>query len=216
MPPDATYTPAGPWISTLPASPQCIPDTPYTPWWSKYPQCPYILGVPNAHIPLLAPEHLHSLPASQCTPDTPYSPWWPQHPYTCYHLLMPPWCPDTHAGFQLSSLCSWPSSWVCLVYNITSCFQLSSVCNWLSSWVHPVRNIPSSGVKSTSVVLWNSANFCNISQNMYSKTPVASQHWKTNKVVWTWKDDWPPRRTSTYERPFTREGNYLVFTIAFV
>ena len=24
-----------------------------------------------------------------------------------------------------------------------------------------------------------------------------------NKEVWTWKDDWPPRRTSTYERPFT-------------
>ena len=32
-----------------------------------------------------------------------------------------------------------------------------------------------------------------------------------NKVVWTWKDDWPARRTSTYERPFTRGGNYLVF-----
>ena len=32
----------------------------------------------------------------------------------------------------------------------------------------------------------------------------------TNKVVWTWKDDWVPQRTSTYERPFTQEGNYLV------
>ena len=31
-----------------------------------------------------------------------------------------------------------------------------------------------------------------------------------NKEVWTWKDDWPPRRTSTYEKPFTQEVNYLV------
>ena len=29
-------------------------------------------------------------------------------------------------------------------------------------------------------------------------------------VVWIWKDDLPPWRTSTYERPFTQEGNYLV------
>ena len=42
------------------------------------------------------------------------------------------------------------------------------------------------------------------------KSSIASQHGKTNKVVWTWKDDWRPWRTSTYERPFTWEGNYLV------
>ena len=59
-------------------------------------------------------------------------------------------------------------------------------------------------VKSTSAVLWSSANFCNIFQNMHSKALAASQYWKTNKVVWTWKDDWPPLRTSTHERPFTR------------
>ena len=47
-------------------------------------------------------------------------------------------------------------------------------------------------------------------QNMHSQAPVASQHEKTNKVVWTCEDDWPPKRTSTYERPFTWEGNYLV------
>ena len=46
-------------------------------------------------------------------------------------------------------------------------------------------------VKSMSVVLWSSANFCNISQNMNSKAPVASQYWKSNKVVQTWKYDWP-------------------------
>ena len=90
-------------------------------------------------------------------------------------------------------------------------FQLSSLCNWPSSGVCPLYNIPSLGVKGTTAVLWSSANFCSISQNMYYKNPVASQHWKTNQVVWTWKDDWPPWRTSTYKRPFTREGNYLVF-----
>ena len=91
-------------------------------------------------------------------------------------------------------------------------FQLSSLCNCLSSRVHPVYKIPSLGVKNTSSVLWSSVNFCSISQNMHYKDLVASQHWKSNKVVWTWKDDWPPWRTSTYERPFTQEGNYLVFT----
>ena len=40
--------------------------------------------------------------------------------------------------------------------------------------------------------------------------PVATQYWKTNKEVWTGKDDWPPWRTSTYERPFNWEGNYVV------
>ena len=86
--------------------------------------------------------------------------------------------------------------------------QLSSFCNWPSSWLHPLHNIPSWG---TFLVLWSSGNFCNISQNMHSKAPVASQHEKSNKVDWTCKDDWPPWRTSTYKRPFIQEGNYLVF-----
>ena len=33
---------------------------------------------------------------------------------------------------------------------------------------------------------------------------------KLKKLVWTWRDDSPIRRTSTYERPCTHEGNYLV------
>ena len=90
-------------------------------------------------------------------------------------------------------------------------FQLSSLCNWPSSWVHPVYKIPSLGVKNTSSLLWSSANFCSISQNMHYKHPVAAQHWKTNKEFWTWKDDWPPWRTSTYKRPCTQKGNYLVW-----
>ena len=49
-------------------------------------------------------------------------------------------------------------------------------------------------------------------KNMHSQPSVATQHKKTNKVVWTCKDDWPHKRTSTYKRPFTREGNHLVFS----
>ena len=33
---------------------------------------------------------------------------------------------------------------------------------------------------------------------------------KTEKVVWTWKDDWSPGRL-IHERPFTWEGNYIVW-----
>ena len=54
-------------------------------------------------------------------------------------------------------------------------FQLSTICNWPSSGVCPVYNIPSVGVKCTSSVLWSSANFCSISQNMHYKAPVPSQ-----------------------------------------
>ena len=55
-------------------------------------------------------------------------------------------------------------------------FQLSSLCNWPSSGVCPVYNIPPLGVKGTSSVLQSSANFCSISQNMPYKVPVAAQH----------------------------------------
>ena len=34
-------------------------------------------------------------------------------------------------------------------------------------------------------------------------------------MVWTWKDNDPPWRTSTYERPFTRGGNYLVKSVVY-
>ena len=85
--------------------------------------------------------------------------------------------------------------------------QLLSLCNWPSSWLHSLHNTPP---WATFLVLWSSGN---ISQNMHSKAPVASQHEKTNKVVWICRDDWPPWRTSTYERPFTKEGNYLVLIV---
>ena len=116
--PDATYTPAGPWVPTLPTRPQCT-LTLLHPWW---PQCPLDTPTPprspqcpDATYSPASPEHLHSLPS-------------PNAPLTPPTSLMAPCCPDTHASFQLLSLCNWPSSWVCPVKNIPSCFQLLSLC----------------------------------------------------------------------------------------
>ena len=84
--------------------------------------------------------------------------------------------------------------------------QLSSLCNWPSSGVCSLYKIPSLSIKGTSSVLWSSANFCSISQNIHYKAPVASQHWKTNKVVWTWKDDWPPLENFYLQKTFYPRG----------
>ena len=171
--------------------------------------------------PLLAPEYVHSLPATNTmfTPPTPLMP--PMTPW-----LSP--CPTPPRNLQCPLMPHIPLQVVNCHYFATDhlhavkmlifyhChFQLLSLCNWPSSWVHPVYKIPSLGVKYTSSVSWSSGNFWNISENMHYKDPVASQHWKTNKVVWTWKDDWLPWRTSTYKWPLTWEGNYLVI-IAYI
>ena len=44
---------------------------------------------------------------------------------------------------------------------------------------------------------------------MHYKAPVAAQHWKTNKVVWTWKDDWLQEKFYL-QKTFYQEGNYLI------
>ena len=109
---------------------------------------------------------------------------------------------------------------MCLVLFIVICncqhfatahfhFQLSSLHNWPSTRVCPVYNKSSVGVNGTYAVLWSLTNFCYISQNMHYKAPVAAQHWKTNRVVWTWKDDWPQEKFYL-QKTFYREGNYLV------
>ena len=160
-------------------------------------------------IPLLAPEYLHSLPA-------PTHPWFPhhdpQHPLGAPMPLIPP---IPLLGFNCHHFATDHLCTVRMLIFYHCHFQLSSLCNIPSSWVCPVYKIPSLGVKNTSSVLWSSANFCSISQNMHYKHPVAAQHWKTNKEVWTWKDDWPSWRTSTYKRPFTQEGTYLVDILAY-
>ena len=171
-------------------------------------------------------------------PVSPNTPLIPLHSWCLLHPLGGPNAPYTPSGFQLLSLSNWPSSCssnahfllasfpIVVTLQLTCLhavqmlifycchFQLLSLCNWPSTGVCPLYNIPSLGVKGTSAVPWSSVNFCSISQNMHNKVPVASLHWKTKQVVWTWKDEWPPRRTSTYERPFTREGNYLVSVVA--
>ena len=243
LPPDATYIPAGPWAPILPASPQwtpytpILPDRPLTP--PRSPQCPL-----TSPICLLAPECLHSLPAPMhlwhpYTPDGPLNTLTPLHPlgapnapwcylYPCWPwaptLLPVPQCtpdmpytperpPDAPAlpSFELSLLCNWPSLCIHPVYNIASFFQLSLLCNWLSSWLCPVYNIPFWGTFS---VLWSSANFCNISQTYTLKLQLLHNTKRPTKWSGYVKMIDPPWRTSTYKRPFTQEGNYLVLFIS--
>ena len=69
------YTFGGPSALTLLASPQCIPNIPYTLWWScDIPWCPYtpcqVLMPPDVHYTSPGAQPLHSLPA----------PWHPLHP----------------------------------------------------------------------------------------------------------------------------------------
>ena len=190
-------------------------------------------------IPLLAPEYLESLPAPN-TPLTPPTPpdalilpkWFP----TPLGAPSAPWCPLYPFWFSIvvtlqmtifmQLKCSFSIVIISNSHHFATDqlyavkmlifyhhhFQLLSPCNRPSSGVCPLYNIPSSGIKGTTAVLWSSANFSSISQNMHYKAQVASQQWKGNQVVLTWKNDWLPWRTSTYKRPFTQEGNYLVWS----
>ena len=170
--PTPPLTPDALWAPTPPANPLMPPDTPKSPASPQYP---------------IPPEQ-----ESSCQEW--YYCMWAWHVMNLLvrllfclmypHPLTPSQCPIGRG-----------ISWSRVVCNRLSCLLLLSVCNWPFSWIHAVYNIPSLVVKSMSSVLWSSANFCNISQNIQSKAPVALQHWKTNKVVWTWKDDWPPWRT---------------------
>ena len=174
-----------------PLHPLGIPNAPWSPLYTFWPLSTYSPCQPPIH-------HWHP-----CHPHN-----GSQHPYTPSYLLS---SFSIVVTLQLTIFMQLKCSFSIVV--ISSChhfatdclhtvktlifyhhyFQSSSLCNWSSSGVCPVYNIPSLGVKGTSAVLWSSANFCNISQNMHYKAPVASQHRNTNQVVWTWKDDWPPR-----------------------
>ena len=186
------------------------------------PNTPTTLGAPNAPwcpYTLLAPEYLESLlaPSTPLTPPTPLSPHHgTKHPYTPSFLTIFMQLKCSFSIIVIFNCQHFATDHLHAVKTLIfyhHYFDLSSLCNWPSSGVCPVYNIPSLGVKGTSSMLWSSTNFCSISQNMHYKAPVASQHWKTSKVVWKWKDDWPLWRTSTYKRPFTREGNYLVLNL---
>ena len=75
-------------------------------------------------IPLLAPEHLHSLPAPNApltaptTPDGPNIPWWPQHPlgvpnapiYLCRLLSTYTLCQSPMHPWRPPMLPQWPST----------------------------------------------------------------------------------------------------------
>ena len=178
MSPDAPYTPSSPWVPTVPAS------LPIHPW--------------HPHHPIMAPK-------------TPTPPSFLLSSFSIVVTLQLTVFMQLKHSFSIIifNCCHFATDHLHTVKTLIfyHChFQLLSLCNWPSSGVCPVYKIPSLGVKGTSSVLWSSANFCSISQNNHCKAPVASQHWKTNKVVWTWKDDWPPWRTPTYEKTFYPRG----------
>ena len=168
----------------------------------------------------MAPTFQKKTPMPPCTPSGPWVPTVPASPQYTLTPLSPHNGPNTlHPLVSIVVMfncCHFATDHLhavkTLIFNRHH-FQLSSLCSWTFSGVCPVYNIPPLGVKGTSSVLWSSASFCSISQNMHYKAPAAAQQWKTNKAVWTWKDDWPPWTTSTYKRPFTQEGNYLVYLI---
>ena len=197
MPHDALHTPSGPWVPRVPASPQYTPDTLYTPWCPWYSQNgPYSPYTPRIPLMPLYPFWFSIVITLQLTIFMQLKHSYSivivsnSHHFATDHLHAVKMLIFYHHHFQLLSLCNGPSSGVC-----------------------PLYNIPSSGVKGTSAVLWSSANFCSISQNMHYKDPVASQQWKTNQVVWTWKDDWLPGELLLTKDLFTREGNYLLYML---
>ena len=163
-----------------------MPPTPLHPLptpWCPTPLMPYTLLVP---LPL---------PQEQ---ESSYQEWyycrWTWHVISMWvrllfcqmypHPLIPLKCPQGEASGGKSGMNWGPvylSSYL-IICNRPSCMLLLSVCNWLFSWVCPIYNVPSLVVKSMSAVLWTSANFCNISQNIHYETPLASQHTEQTSV----------------------------------
>ena len=201
--PTPPATPQCPWHPYTLASLKC----PYTPTGSLMPPHPCQwecwdpgLGPNVVRLPVYLPPSMPSWhPLQPHVPNTPYTLCQPPDAPSFLPVgMLGPW-----TGAQCGQASSPPATPMpstplpapchpMMPLELESSFFLLSLCNWPSSWVHAVYNIPSVVVKSMSAVLWGSANFCNISKIMHSKAPVASQYWKTNKVVWTWKYDWPP------------------------
>ena len=209
--------PAGPWPlhpmpspnePLMPLHPLPVPQHPLHPCQS--PDTLHPLLTPDAlwaPTPLLAPNTLHP-----CWPPMPLTPASPNTPYpqdrnlvvnsgsTAYEHEMSWACGSGCCFVRCTPTPQCPPgrgiSWPRVVRNRPSCLLLLSLCNWPFSRVHPIYIKPSLDIKSMTSVLWSSPNFCNISQNIHSKVPVAFQYRKTNKVVWTWKYDWPPGELS--------------------
>ena len=107
----------------------------------------------------------------------------------------------TFIHLQLSSLCNWPSSWLHPLHNILSCLLLfsvfnrpsvvfkrtSSVCNRLSA---VFKSVPFSCLK-LSLFFAISPKICTAKLQFLHNT-VAQKRLKLKKMVWTWKDHWPP------------------------
>ena len=181
---------------TPPDDPNSLPTPPRSP--QMPPWCTYTL---------LAPEYLHFLPA-------------PVHPW---HLLMPPNRPQQLLGTPKCPLIPPIPFWPLSTY--TSC-QPQYTPDIPTPLMSPMAPTPLGTPKCPlmpPIPLLTMSTYTPYQLPYTPDTPytpwcppnglqhpVDAQHWKTNKEVWTWTDDWPSWRASTYERPFTQEGNYLV------
>ena len=169
------------YLESLPAPYTLTPPTP--PDVQNGPLHPLRIPIPLMSLYPSGPEHLQSLPA-------PVHLWHPLHPMSPPIMAPNNPTPPSFLTIFMQLKCSFSVIVIFICHHFATdhlhtvkmlifycChFELSSLCNWPSSIVCPVYNIPSWGVKGTPSVLWSSANFCSISQNMHYKAPVASQH----------------------------------------
>ena len=163
-------------------------------------------------IPLLAPEYLHS--ASPNAPLTPYTSWSPNSPIHLLHPLGAPQCPlmPPIAFWPLSTYnpCQpqytpdtplqpptppdthyTPLFSIVITLQLTIFMQLKCLFAIVISLQLTIFTSTSSlqyTVFSCQEYVFSSVKLSQFLQylpNMHSKAPVAAQHWKTNKVVWT-------------------------------
>ena len=153
----------------------------------------------NAHIPMT------DWPPCQLTIDP------------CYTIT--PALPIDHRSMLHHYTCPLPIDHTPMQHHYTPCEMVIGIRSVLkfTEMVTIITSLLKSSLlqESPSSLLLESFSSVKLSQFLQylSKYALVSSSCFTtlNKEVWTWKDDWPPWRTSTYERPFTREGNYLVF-----
>ena len=205
-------TPIHPWHPNIPWQLLMAPDVPYTP---RSPQCllyhlypSWPLSTYTSCQPPIHPWHPYTPDTSLMAPDAPWHPYeLPMPPYATYILSGPgvptlpasppihpkiPWwpfnTPDTpytlvfyHVTLQLTIFMSMCS----LQYTICSCQEYICSTVKLSQFL---QYLPKHELQSSSCF-----------------TILKGQQSGLDMEIWL-----TPIRTSTYKRPFTQEGNYLV------
>ena len=162
------WAPSPPATPNAPLTPPTPLDTlmpPMAPWHPRSTQCPLCHLYPFWPLSTYTPCQPPIQPDTSCTPDTPLmppdTPTPPRSPNAPLCHLYPIWPQSTYTPCQPLIHSQHPL----MALNILTppSFLTLSLCNWPSSWVCVLYNIPSVVVKNKSAVLWSSANFCTIS-----------------------------------------------------